>query len=332
MTDVVYRFADLFDGRRDAFGTDSGGCFRPPDNVPNWEGWCQAHLAGEFPLGVYPMVPVTDRPSDYTPIAWMVKWGCVDLDVKGPTHKTGYDTFLDAAHAVHNLRQALMAFKIVGWPERTRSGGYHVWVFAEQWVAAATMRRALLVACEIAGVPPSEVNPKSEGFESPDTLGNYVRLPYPGGERPILADMRIEQFPGEDSPGVQWRALEIGNFLTWAEASLAPTDALAAAAQLHVPPTPHHERTMGFTGEVVLDESLKKRLGGLAFTILRDGPREGGDRSGALFTLARKCCDDGLTLDEGLAVVTAADLAWGKYHLRHDGDRYLRTTLERAYV
>lgn len=315
------RFAALFAGREGASGTESGGCVTwGPDYI--------AHLHGtDAPIGVYPMVP-TETPdrtfrSPAVTVSWRVKWGCIDLDVKGPTHATGYDSAELAHEAALNLCTALRALGITGWVERTKSGGYHVWVFAAEWVPAATMRRALLVACAVVEVPPTEVNPKSEGFDDAATLGNYVRLPYPGvlgGVRDVTQHRLVI-----NQQGVPY-SLDL--FLTMAEQALASPAVLAAAAALHVVP---HERKIEFEGEVELDAALQKRLGGLAFTILRDGPLDGGDRSGALFKLAHCCREDDLNAEEALAVVTAADLAWGKYHLRHDAERYLRQTVERAW-
>lgn len=339
MSDVE-RFAELFEGRRDAYGTEEGGCYRPSDNVPNWEGYCQAHLVGALPMGVYPMVPtnVVGDCEGPPPTLWRVKWGCVDLDIKAPG-KSRYDfvSGMEAMVAGVNLVTALHALSLTGHIERTRSGGIHVWVFSAGWVQAATMRRALLVACSVAGVPTTEVNPKSEGFDDPDTLGNYVRLPYPGGApaysggRTMVRDIRVEQYEGEDSPGVQWTLVGLHEFLRTALETRAPLGVLQEAAALYTPPASHHEQTIEITGEVVLDQALMDRLGGLAFTILHEGPREGGDRSGALFALASSCQRDGLTPDEALAVVSAADLSWGKYHARRDGERYLRQTVERAF-
>lgn len=332
MNGIVERFAALFEGRADAFGTDAGGCFRSDGDTQLVR--VRDHLAGSTPIGVYPMVPNTlpawpdtiDRRlvKEYP---WLVKWGCVDLDVKGPSHATGYDSEQEALEAALNLTAALRALGIVGWIERTRSRGYHVWVLASEWVSAATMRRALLVACSVVEVPPSEVNPKSEGFESTETLGNYVRLPYPGAlaNNPPVDQCRMVLEPSGSAMGLT-------TFLDAAEASLTPTNALAEAVSLWTPPVLHHEKTMEFSGEVQLDEALTKRLGGLSFTILNEGPLEGGDRSGALFKLAHSCAKDGLSADEALAVVTAADRSWGKYWKRHNGDSYLRRTVEKAYV
>ena len=159
----VADFLDLFKGRLDTAGLDmtaSGapGPFRfheSTDYAESWIGLANGHLCGRLGIGVYPV--------------WhgQVEWGCVDFD-------DGEDAAWEHATA---LRSVLNAFNITGWIERSRSKGYHVWVFSAGWVPALMMRRALMGACAISGVPDREVNPKSASLD-PDQLGNFVRLPY----------------------------------------------------------------------------------------------------------------------------------------------------------
>jgi hypothetical protein len=46
--------------------------------------------------------------------------------------------------------------------ERSRSKGWHIWVFASHPVTAKAMRRALKVAYAAIELPAKEANPKSE--------------------------------------------------------------------------------------------------------------------------------------------------------------------------
>ena len=150
----VTQFMALFGGNTAAYGSEQGGCVRRALTPDVYE----RHLIDAEPIGVYPMLHHEGE--------WLVRWGCIDLDVRA-AHKRrwDYDTSHDAFVAAQNLVTALGVMQIRAWVERTKSNGYHVWVFANDWVPAVHMRRTLLVACSLVDVPPTEVNPKSEGFE-----------------------------------------------------------------------------------------------------------------------------------------------------------------------
>jgi hypothetical protein len=335
---LVDDFADLFEGRKDAYGADFGGSVHVPDvNRWTWDDesmspWAK-HLSGEEPIGVYPMVPtgsIEGRNFHFT--TWSVKWGCVDFDIKSEGHKlSDYPTEEEAHDAALNLVDMLAEFGITAWIERTRSGGRHVWVFAETWVPASTMRRALHVACDLVGASTREVNPKSEGEgQPPEFLGNYVRLPYPGGV-------------ARESRYIYARNFEIGNFPlprdAFVESALkkrCTADELEVLAKHYV--EPKKSRILGQRldpvpfSEVGVDAEITGKMGGLAWTILNEGPLPDGDRSTTLARLAHLCREDGLTPDEALAVVTAADLAWGKFHSRRDGERQLENMIETAFA
>lgn len=318
MSSFVERFTALFEGRWDAFGSDEGGCAR---SKPDFA----AHLDGARPMGIYPMIPSRSE--------WFVKWGAVDLDVKREgKRRYDYEDEADAIAAAVDLRAALALLDITGWIERTRSGGYHVWVFAEDWVPAASMRRALLVACQVAGVPPTEVNPKAESFDDPSTLGNYVRLPYPGHltERPHAhSASRVVYLGGGVGTGFAYLTLD--HFVGAAWKHRATEQQISAAASLHKPPPVRKHRAYGDAPE--LDRVLTDKLSGLTWTMYSEGPiDEDVDRSGWLYRLACRCCDDDLTPEEALVIVTAADEAHTrKYVDRADGERQLERTIERAY-
>jgi len=173
---IAEPYANLFTGRADVHGTEQGGAYRrgPVGSMSSRRWWietCRDHLSGAAePIGSYPMIPLGQEP------AWWAAWGCVDYD-------EGEDE--SWAHAVntHNVCQALGAKT---WIERSRSKGYHVWLFPEATVPAETMRHALLAAAQIAGAPTREINPKQTTLgwseaHGDHQLGNYVRLPYPGG-------------------------------------------------------------------------------------------------------------------------------------------------------
>lgn len=312
MSEMINSFAQLFRGRTDACGTEAGGCARLTVTLADYA----AHLEGKRGLGIYPMVPYETE--------WFVYWGCVDLDVKAD-HKRrwDYETSADALNAACNLTAALRALGIKGWVEHSKSGGFHVWVFSRQGVEALVMRRALLVACGIAGVPPTEVNPKAEGFADPTTLGNYVRLPMFGAlghgamERPIIDEQTME---------VLDPAVAISSMLE--SASLAfPLD---SAADLWRPEAPQRasERPAG-TRVPSEAGSLSRRL----TAVLEHGPLKAQDRSGWLFYVARLCADDGIDEEQALDLLTLADdLHTHKFTDRPDGQRQLERTIRRAYA
>lgn len=299
------QYSSLFGGNTAAYGTENGGCVRSELTSDTFRG----HLTGEEPVGVYPMV--------FDNLRWVVRWGCVDLDVAAP-HKRrwDYDSSADAFVASQNLVLSLNALGIKGWVESTKSGGYHVWVFASEWVLAATMRRALLVACKLSDVPPTEVNPKSEGFADPSMLGNYVRLPYKGQSvRPII--------------NRQHEPLDWADFVEQAIASRVGTPTLEEAASLWVPQAPLR----------VVSEPTGTRfpaeLGGLSkrlTAVVTNGPLKKEDRSGWLYYVARLCADDGLSQAEAIDIVTDCD--WNhthKFEGRNDGPLRIASTVERAY-
>ena len=83
-------FADLFEGRKDAYGADYGGSVSVVDTPePARErlfvDHMKRHLDGVQPIGVYPMVrrlDPYDEDSEFHVGGWAVKWGCVDFDIK----------------------------------------------------------------------------------------------------------------------------------------------------------------------------------------------------------------------------------------------------------
>jgi len=305
------RYVVLFAGNESAQGTEIGGCVRQPVTDDSY----RLHLVNSVPLGIYPMVS--------TPEGWFVRWGCIDLDVKSPTKRRwDYETQDDAWIASRNLELALAHLDIHAWTESTKSGGFHVWVFTVTWVPAATMRRALLVACQLADVPPSEVNPKSEGFDDPLTLGNYVRLPYKGWD----AD-RIER-PMVDGTG---DFISLPEFIDTAWQQRAKLDTLETAASLWVAPqaaAPIERVPFSATRIAATTGTLSRRLQ----AVVTNGPLKKEDRSGWLYYVARLCNEEGMSQNEAVNVLQLCDEAHThKFTDRADGERRLAETVGRAY-
>lgn len=289
---IVQDFLTLFRGRGDAYGSWEGGCVREKVNEDTF----LRHLTGEEKVGIYPCVPNGD--------VTICAWGCSDIDV-------------DDLDAARNLQTALLMKNVYSWVEKTRKG-YHVWVFATVPVKAATMRRALLAAHEACNYPAKEVNPKQENTGT--KLGNYVRLPYPGE----LTEPCAERFvlDGEEN------RMELAQFVSRALANRATPDTLESVAQMYRPPV---MRSVAFDAPIDEVAPLLKRIPALPFIIWRDGPIEGGDRSTTLYRLAHRLSETDLSPTEAFSIVRNADMRWGKFHLRPDGDKEIEKMIRRAF-
>lgn len=215
-----------------------------------------AHINGKAMIGIYPMVYdphkenhgpagfVTDsnnRPvyPNMKPSLWKCKWGAIDID-------EGDDSRIYA----ENVVTVLQALDIVGWIEMSRSKGCHVWVFAQDWIEAPTMRRALLAALQLSEAEYDAVYPKQDQLEGPP--GNYMRVPY-GGKRP---EGRQEVLDPNGYP------MELYDFLLEASQSRVPLSAIEVAAGLWKPPVENlpPERTYSRTPLMQMDGT---RLRGL---------------------------------------------------------------------
>jgi hypothetical protein len=148
-------FKRLFRGRTDAWGAVHGESIQRELTDGDWTD----HLHGVGSIGIYPLVKA--------PGGLRVAWGCTDID-------DGYEQSLPLAK---NMHQALRLLGLTSWVEVTKSKGFHVWVFVNGWALAEHMRNALLLAHQIAGVTPTEVNPKQTVAKGAG-LGNYVNLCY----------------------------------------------------------------------------------------------------------------------------------------------------------
>lgn len=287
MNDPIETFYDLFRGRTEAYGTWEGGCQRSPANIEAFK----RHLYGEELIGIYPL---TDEST--------VRWGCSDIDV-------------DDLDMAYNLSVALKVKGIHPFIEKTKRG-FHVWVFANDWVPAPVMRRAFLAAHEAVGIPAKEVNPKQEECTG---LGNYVRLPYPDGMN-RLPDARY--MLGDDE-----QPIGLSEFLDKALLSRVNVHMLAPLAELHKP------RSV-FKLHTPPSQDVRVSLLGadaLVRYIWKNGPSEKFDRSNTLVRLAYKCKDAGMSPEDAYVVVTDADKRWGKFHLRPDVEEHIAKIIARAY-
>ena len=295
-SELINQFAELFLGRLDAFGTEEGGCERTTDTLwVNYVERIKQHLHDGEPMGVYPMVLV----GDY----WQVNWGCVDFDEGEAT------SWIEAI----NLQLVLGELGISGWVERSRSKGFHVWVFAAAPVRAEYMRKTLLGATQIAKASTKEINPKQFDMAE-NQLGNYVRLPYPHAMSDATPSNRRVMVT-KDGVTVNFQ-----DFVEFAHELRTKPELFDQYQTLWKPPR-KPARTQPLT--VAIDE-LDGNLPSMAAMSKRThhafayGPFEDADRSGFLFRLGLYLADDGYTPNEALAFLCNADERWGKFIARGD--------------
>ena len=197
MVDVVATFARLHEGGRIATNYDG---IRPLVNAQGeaysaeGEPYVDAvrqHLEGEPPIGVYPLFR-----KDYQRTAeWYVNWLAVDLDEGEP----------DFVHAC-NLYRLLGRFGVQAWIERSRSKGFHVWVYLRQPLTAEMGREAMLGACRLVDVPTKEVYPKQTVLEGKG-FGNCLLLPYPNMGNPgrqVVVDLHDEPYGLDEFVETAW--------------------------------------------------------------------------------------------------------------------------------
>lgn len=311
MTDdeMLDAYIKLFRGRGDAKGTWEGGSIRTEISGTDFH----KHLAGGTAadwMGTYPHLGERG-----------VSWGCIDIDGKDfrltdDADEWDWAAMLTLAHKI----VAVLDYKAVyAHTEQTRNG-YHLWVFPEAGIVpAAFMRRALMAACKACNYDPKEVNPKQEEMP-PGKLGNYVRLPYYGA----LSDQARKQpdryFIADGKPQT------LLEFLGTVQRT--GTAALEEVSQLWTPPV-----VATFDGPPPEElEPIIRTLSGMAYTIWKDGPLEGRDRSNTLAKLAYRLRDDGVEMPTGFAVVRDADRRWGKFADRPDADEQIMNIMQRAYI
>lgn len=191
------RFAALFPGRTDAAGrlTREGRAWSDKiagEFVPLYA----RHLDGlrhpNDSLGVYPL---TD--------AGLVRWVGADLDDRSEA-------------SAWKVADALEAHGVRPYVERSKSKGYHVWVFFEEWVPAYAARALMRRATAEAGIA-CEIFPKQDAVTVETPYGNFMHLPYYG--HPSAQGGRF--FVWRDGHG-----LTLAEFLDRAERSAPPAWAL----------------------------------------------------------------------------------------------------------
>lgn len=295
--DGLERYAHIFTGRIDAYGSDTGGAVWSPVLPITYE----RHLLGIEPIGIYPV--------QYRGEESKVRWGCCDID-------TG-----DWREA-YMLAIALQGMKMRPFVERSRSKGWHIWVFVDTWVPARVMRRALKVAYASIDLPAKEANPKSEQLR-PDQLGNYVRLPYKGAlVTPNERQCMMETW-GPTSDGTP---MLLADFLGLSDDQLfTPVNIVEYwASKWYEPPRR--------TANVTLDDSVDyMRLAASLPVTWRKVWLDGDvrDRSATFVAMAYDLAKRGWQAQQVFDVLWGCP--WNKYRDRNNGDHYVQDIVERAF-
>ena len=274
------------------------------DAYGSWEGGCiketvtenrfMKHLWGQEYIGIYPMMDNNK-----------VWWGCSDIDVND----------IDQAR---NIQLALKLKNIDSWVEKTVKG-FHVWVFGKEPIEARVMRRALLAAHTVAKVPAKEINPKQETTSG---YGNYVRLPYPGALfEPSSVRYMIDN---SDNP------ISLENFVDEAIYSNVMQSDLEPLARMHMPPKPIAKFDTSIAA--LPTDVIKSYLSPYTLRLFMGGPVDNMDRSNTLVRLVHRLKDDKVPPDVAYGILRAADMRWGKFFLREDGELHLAKIVADVYA
>jgi hypothetical protein len=287
-SELLRDFAQLFQGRTDAYGSWEGGCVKDSVTPSRYT----KHLWGQEYIGIYPML------DDST-----VWWGCSDIDV-------------DDIDQARNIQLALKLKVIDSWVEKTVKG-YHVWIFAKEKVSARTMRRALLAAHSAVKVPAKEINPKQEEASG---YGNYVRLPYPNAlYEPASVRFMLD---GSDRP------ISLETFVCEAMKTRVTQQQLEPLAEMYVPRVPV---TFSNLSSAIPVDVVKTMLTPYTLKMFLNGPLPDSDRSGTLVRLAYRLRSDGVPPELAYGIIRTADMNWGKFYDREDGEAHLTKIIADVY-
>tara|TARA_R110000751_G_scaffold22310_4_gene62950 strand:+ start:3499 stop:4530 length:1032 start_codon:yes stop_codon:yes gene_type:complete len=299
--ETIAGFVKLFRGGRIALDhkefrpwlTPDGGFYTA--NGTEFEIKAADHLKTGPSIGVYPLFSEDEQLKVY--------WGCVDWDEglkESYTHAT-------------NVYQVLKQLEIQSWVERSRSKGFHLWVFFTQSMSAKIVREGLIGACEIVQAPTKEVNPKQVEL-SERGWGNGVRLPY--------GELRQRGGYNEmDRPEATFSIVPVKSFVEEAIKGRITPECWEPVRALYKPPKPFKPTTTSNTS--------KGPLTGMSEAIRRNGPRPTemlpkGDRSATLFSLACAMVRQRYPQQDIFDELKSADKEWGgKYDSRLDGDTQL---------
>ena len=145
------RFIELFKGREDCMGLQSF-CLKEPLTKEIY----QSHIDGHKRIGVY---PIFDNK--------FVRWIACDIDDND-------------FNKIRNISVQARHYGLTGYIERSKSKGFHFWLFFNKPTEAVKLRlviEMILSDCEIkCEIFPKQDEVTNEGF------GNFINLPFFGGD------------------------------------------------------------------------------------------------------------------------------------------------------
>jgi hypothetical protein len=163
----------------------SANTIHAPVTPELWDG----HLAGVYGVG---MVPIRDDGT--------CRWGAIDID--------GYPASPDLKKLAADVRRLELPLIVC----RSKSGGAHLYLFTSEDAAASQVRGKLMEWAVALGHSGVEVFPKQVRLAGPRDFGNWINMPYYGGEQTVRYAIDDQGHP-----------LTVDEFLTL-------TDALACSA------------------------------------------------------------------------------------------------------
>jgi len=195
--DQTKLFSSLFTGGDHGFGIydpklPSGYKF---ENQAPTSGTYLAHLEGKISMGIVPI----NRSG-------LAKFGVLDIDdhhKKPAGYKFNYDLLLKK---IKFLKLPLTVFK-------SKSGGAHCYLFLDKFYKAIDVRHILKKMSYALGYERDiEIFPKQEQLR-PDENGNFINLPYKGGNSRVLLD--FEGYERNTSEGLLYASSRVTNESNW---------------------------------------------------------------------------------------------------------------------
>ena len=200
--DQVKLFSSLFAGGDHGFGIydpslPGGYEFK---HQPPTSGTYLAHLEGKISIGIVPI----NRSG-------LAKFGVLDIDdhhKKPQGYKFNYDLLLKK---IKFLKLPLTVFK-------SKSGGAHCYLFLNKFYKAIDVRHILKKMSYALGYERDiEIFPKQEELR-PDENGNFINLPYKGGNSRVLLDFEGNAL--DTSEGLLYAFRRVTNESNWSKFKL----------------------------------------------------------------------------------------------------------------
>lgn len=251
---------NLFQGRVDTYGLCVAGSPLTAKS-PIREVDFKSHInGGRIRIGIFPLVE------------GRVHWAAIDID-------------REVRDAVSKICYHLREIGFFPHIERSKSKGYHVWIFFDDWISAKIVRTILTMILKRANLRDLELFPKQDDAK----FGNYVFLPLHGSS--IKEGRTVFVNPDFTDIDDQWRYLET--------ACLTKTEGLDALS-IDTAPSPS-------VGEEWTSEPL---------------PEEESD-SEPLFNVSKYLSDRNISFtvksEPGRTFYQLAKCFWAEQHTTNDG-------------